>query len=278
MTTSTENINAKVYSEKLKENGFVMIENVFSEEILAPLRKLVKEIVGYADKNLEDPFFNYYLRHRSDQGVLYDLFQRHPEFQTLARNSLMLDVLEGVLGKDIFMYENCLVYKPKGKRNEVPFHQDFINRPNEPIKYISWIALDDVTVENGAMKMIPGSHKNGFLPMYRVKGETHHDRIKPEFIDDSKAIHATMKAGTVLIFNQLVVHGSDRVNGDGNRRAYRMSFQGFEEIFTPRGTPIVLRGGSPASLAQRYNRPSSVQKKPFVKDFLHKVGKRLLKV
>ena len=52
-----------------------------------------------------------------------------------------------------------------------------MNRTDEPEKFIVWIALDDVTVDNGALKFIPGSHKNGFLPYHRVKGQTHHTRL-----------------------------------------------------------------------------------------------------
>ncbi|MEY3234305.1 MAG: hypothetical protein RL230_1576, partial [Pseudomonadota bacterium] len=33
-------------------------------------------------------------------------------------------------------------------------------------KFIAWMALDDVKIENGAMKVIPGSHKLGFLPWF----------------------------------------------------------------------------------------------------------------
>ncbi|MBK8443279.1 MAG: phytanoyl-CoA dioxygenase family protein [Sphingobacteriales bacterium] len=169
------------------------------------------------------------MRHRSDQGVLYDLFQRHPEFQECSTQKGALDVLEGVIGKDIFMYENCLVYKPKGKNNAVPWHQDFINRPNEPVKYISWVAMDDVTIDNGAMKLIPGFAPQGIFTDVSRKGETHHDRIKPEYIEEDKAQYVTMQAGDALLFNQLVVHSSDLVNSTKPRRAFRASYQSFEQ-------------------------------------------------
>ncbi len=222
-------LNTEQAAAELRDTGFVLLKGIFSEAELQPLRQLTDRIVAYAEQHLEDPFADYYLRHRSDQGVLYDLFQRHPEFQSVARKKELLDVLEGVIGKDIFMYENCLVYKPKGKNNAVPWHQDFINRPNEPVKYISWVAMDDVTIDNGAMKLIPGSHRKGFLPMYRVKGETHHDRIKPEYIEEDKAQYVTMQAGDALLFNQLVVHSSDLVNSTKPRRAFRASYQSFEQ-------------------------------------------------
>lgn len=268
-----------------EEHGFIILENVFSNDALVPIRELTDRIVAYGEKELEDPFSKYYLSHRVDQGVLYDLFQRHPEFQDLAKTTQILDNLEQLLGADIFIYENSLVYKPKGKANAVPWHQDFINRPHEPIKFVAWIALDKVTKENGAMKMIPGSHKLGFLPWHHVPGETHHTRVNLDGIDVSEAVYVELNPGDVLIFNQLVLHGSDEVQIKSNRRAYRISYQGFDQIFTPRGTPIVIRGGSPESLMKKYDKTrvktddvQSSKAKNKIRRLLHKIGQKLLNI
>lgn len=267
-----------------EEHGFVILKKVFDEQTLLKMRKLTDEIVEHGEKDLEDPFSKYYMSHRTDQGALYDLFQRHPEFQEIAKNKTILTEISKIVGEDIFLYENSLVYKPKNKSNEVPWHQDFINRPHEPIKYIAWIAFDDVTVENGAMKVIPGSHKNGFLPWFAIPGETHHTRLVLDGINVDDYIFAELEAGDVLIFNQLLLHSSDRIVSDKPRRAYRISYQGFEQIFTPRATPIVLMGGTPASLAKKYNKkkvipsaPVEVKKNKFIK-LINRVGVKLSKL
>ncbi|MCE9591942.1 MAG: phytanoyl-CoA dioxygenase family protein [Planctomycetes bacterium] len=264
----------------LCEQGYLILRSVIPAGEMSVVRGLTDRIVACASRNLEDPFAKYYLRHRADQGTLYDLYQRHPEFQPLAKIPAVLDALESVLGPDIFLYENCLVYKPRDRRNGVPWHQDFLSRPDEPVKYIAWMAIDNVTRANGAMKIIPGSHLKGFLPWHRVKGETHHDRVNPECVDESKAIHAELAAGDVLVFNQMLLHSSDEVDSELPRRAFRVSYQGFDAISTPRGTPIVLRGGTPESLAQRFPNPYTppVQvKEDIARRCLHAIGWRLLK-
>ncbi len=271
------------FSDEMEDKGFVILENVFTQKTLDIIRPLVDRIISYAEKDLEDPFEGYYLRHRADQGALYDLFQRHAEFQELAKNETLLDALEQIVGEDIFLYENSLVYKPKGKRNEVPWHQDFINRPNEPIKYIAWIALDDIKVENGAMKVIPGSHKLGFLPWHTVPGETHHTRLVMDNVDTSKAVDVELNAGDVLIFNQLLLHSSERIDSPAPRRAYRVSYQNFDQVFTPRASPVVLRGGSPESLANKFpnrhieKREKKVNKN-IVQKLLNRIGRKLIEI
>lgn len=234
------------------KDGFVVLRGVFSADLLDRIRQLLLEVIPYAERQLEDPFCKYYLRHRADQGVLYDLVQRHPEFEQMARKQEILDTIAEVVGPDILLYENSVVYKPKGRQNGVPFHQDFISRPNEPVKFIAWMAIDRVTKESGALKVVPGSHRGGFLPWHRVEGETHHDRINADALNVNGLMHVELEPGDVLIFNQLVVHGSDEMHTDSLRLVYRASYQGFDEIFVPRGAPLVMRGGRPDSLAHRF--------------------------
>lgn len=257
-------------------DGFIVLHKVFDPEFLIKMRNSLVNIVKYAEKNLEDPFLKYYLKHRADQGVLYDLFQRHPEFHDMARNSDILDALEEVLGKDIFLYENSVVYKPKGKQNGVPYHQDFISRPNEPAKFIAWMAVDQVTKQSGALKVLPGSHKGGFRKWHRVNGETHHDRIDTSTLDLSNELHVELEPGDVMIFNQLVVHGSDEMHTDSLRLVYRASYQSFDEIFVPRGAPVVMRGGNPSSLVNRWPNPHKDQAtRPLMIRALNRIGRKL---
>ncbi|HET6725380.1 MAG TPA: phytanoyl-CoA dioxygenase family protein [Gammaproteobacteria bacterium] len=260
----------------LVENGFTILEGVYSAEEVAAARTLIVRVIEYAERGLEDPFDRYYLPHRSDQGVLYDVVQRHPGLWQLARSPQVLDIVASVLGDDVLMYENSVVYKPKGKRNSVPFHQDFISRPDEPLKLIAWTALEPVTVASGAMKVIPGSHRNGFLPWHRVKGETHHDRINESAMPTDTAVYAELEPGDVLIFNQLLVHGSDEVHTDSLRVALRVSYQGFGSVETPRGTPLVMRGGDPEHLATHFpRRAADLPRSPLWKRIAHLVGRRL---
>lgn len=267
------------YKKEFQENGYVILKKVFCEEKLSSVRLLQERITEYADKKLEDPFSPWSLLHRSDQGVLYDLYQRHPEFQDMATNARVVECLSSMLGDNIYLYDNSLIYKPKGRSNGVPWHQDFISRPQEPLKIIVWMALDNVTRENGALQIIPGSHKNGHLPWHRVKGETHHDRVNPEYVEKlrDKIKYAELEAGDVLLFNMMVMHSSDEVHTDAPRRAFRCSYQSMDkEIFTPRQSPIVVKGGGPEFLASAYSSPRVFRKRSLYKRVLSKLGRTLI--
>lgn len=261
--------------KSFEEKGYAVLKKVVDENALVQYRGLTEDIISYANKGLEDPFEKFYLKHRPDQGALYDLFQRFPLFRMLGTNVEVLDFLSNIVGEDIFLYENSLVYKPRNTSNEVPWHQDFINRPDEPEKIIAWFALDNVIKENGAMKVIPGSHKKGFLPYHTVKGETHHTRVNIEHVDKEKAEWIELEAGDVLIFHHLLLHSSERVSSVLPRRAYRISYQGFEQIYTPRATPIVVRGGGVKSLMKKYPNQAIEERKSPLTKLVNKIGRKL---
>lgn len=260
-------------------DGYIVLRNVFDENKLKSIRELVDKIEAYSEKKLQDPFLDWSLLHRSDQGVLYDLFQRHPEFRSMAESTKILDALEISLGNDIYLYDNSLIYKPFGKRNGVPWHQDFISRPTEPYKTVVWMPIDDVDIENGTLKVIPGSHKNGFMPWYRAKGETHHDRIQEDSLTEleKSAKYIDLKAGDVLLFNMLLIHGSDEVKSERPRRVFRCSYQSMKEkVYTPRQSPIVMRGGSPDFLADKYSIPRIDKPMPIWRRGIRKAGRILV--
>jgi phytanoyl-CoA hydroxylase len=263
----------------LQRDGFTILKGVHPRERTRAAHALIQRVIAYAEKGLVDPYAPWYLRHRADQGALYDVVQRHPELHDFARNPRVLDTLATALGEDIFMYENSVVYKPRGKRNAVPYHQDFISRADEPLKLIAWSAMEPVTAATGAMWVFQGSHAGGFLPWHRVKGETHHDRIVPEALPTTPPVQVELEEGDVLIFNQMLVHGSDEVHADTPRIAVRVSYQGFGSIFVPRGTPLVVRGGSPEALARRFPAPYEAPRKPALwRRALRYVGRRLAAV
>ncbi|MDJ0537020.1 MAG: phytanoyl-CoA dioxygenase family protein [Xenococcaceae cyanobacterium MO_207.B15] len=268
----TKVLNTEKAKASFEKEGYIIISSVFNPEWLSSIRKICDEIIACAEINNRDIFSNYYLKHRADQGVLYDLYQRVPEFSQLARNQKLIEILSNIYSPNFFLYENSLVYKPKGGANAVPWHQDFINRPNEPIKAIAWIAIDNVTQENGCMYAIPESHKLGFLPYFTLKGETHHTRINMSRVDESKAVPLEMKAGDVLIFNQLLIHCSKEVHTDLPRRAYRAAYQNFEKSFTPRGTPIVISLKDKSILSEVHNY-EELENKSILRRGVRKIGR-----
>jgi phytanoyl-CoA hydroxylase len=268
----------------LENDGFCVLKDVFSNDSLSPKRELVHDIIEYRESGFADPLtgpHTEYLDHRVDQGVLYDVFWRYPGLQDMARNKRILDGVESVIGPNIYLYVTSIVYKPPEGRNEVPLHQDFLGRENESDRYIAWMPLYDATRENGCLKAIPGTHKNGFRDFYTVEGETHHKRLEESEYSEEDVEYLEMEAGDVLLFHHQLIHGSDEVTADDPRHAYRAVYKAPSEddIALPRGSPLMLRGGDPESLKQT-GQDIKIEEicdddRTFVKRKLHGLGKKL---
>lgn len=267
----------------LENDGFCILKDVFSEDTLSPKRELVHDIIEYREDGFVDPLTGPktdYLDHRVDQGVLYDVFWRYPELQDMSRNDRILDLIESVIGPNIYLYDATVVYKPPEGRNEVPLHQDFLGREDESVRYIAWMPLYDATKKNGCIKAIPGTHKDGFRDFHLVEGETHDKRLDETEYNEEDVEYFEMEAGDVLIFHHQLIHGSDQVTADNPRHAHRAVYKApsKEDVKLPRGTPLMLRGGNPQCLmdsGQKIHIDEISDDRTTAKKYIHRLGKKL---
>ena len=232
-----ESINSKNFLEK----GYAILSGALSPEDIAAAKDEISIFEKLVSQNHADIFSNYYLSHRVDQGVLYDLYQRNPVFRRLTEGHKILDFIAEIYAEEFYLFENSLVYKPKNSANEVPWHQDYMYMTNDPDKVICWIAIDDVDESNGCIYAIPGSHAQGALPWSEVVGQTHAKRTAAQYVKDENAIPLRLKAGDMLCFHQFLLHSSQKTSGEILRRAYRFAVKSFANSYVPRGSPIVLR-------------------------------------
>ena len=130
--------------------------------------------------------------------------------QALAHPSIV-DVLTRVISPNVKCMQSMLFIKAAGKPGQA-WHQDEIYIPTRDRSLAgAWIALDDATVENGCLWVIPGSQGPGIL--YRL--EDHDDRRFdcsaqaqgfPYTNDD--AVPVEVKAGSIVFFNGYLLHRS----------------------------------------------------------------------
>jgi hypothetical protein len=87
------------------------------------------------------------------------------------------------------------------------------------------ITLDDADRENGCFRLIPGSHRKGFLP-----GLNDGTRLGPLFTDPASFDEevqwlAEVPAGSLVVFDSHTVHGSQPNHSDRSRRAIVLTYQ-----------------------------------------------------
>ena len=196
-----------------REAGYLVVENVLDRDSLAQAREIV---AGFLDRARgvagHDSVYDLEPTHRPDAPRVRRIkapHLNHPFFARLAGYPPMVEILKRLLGPDIRLYGSKINLKSPHYGSPVEWHQDWAFYPhtNDDVLAVG-VMLDDCTVENGAMLVLPGSHKG---PTY----DHHADgafcgAIDParETIDFTKAVPITGKAGSMSFHHVRAVHGS----------------------------------------------------------------------
>lgn len=133
-------------------------------------------------------------------------------FEAVARKAEILDAIEELLGPNIKLYCDQLMMKPRFNGTVTGWHQDSVAWPQfAPQHHVScWIALDDATIDNGCMTVIPGSHNWGPI------GSEQRERflVNPLLPDP---VSVELSAGSCMFHHGLNFHRTG-ANATPNRR------------------------------------------------------------
>ena len=142
-----------------------------------------------------------------DSTVVYDL----------ATHPAIIERIACLLGPDLVAWASNFWLKPPGGA-EIPWHQDITFWPLEPPVNISaWIAIDDVTVENSCVQIIPGSHRRSIPHIPTEAGMAFQDMADPQFFDVKQAINMELLPGEFFLFSERLLHRSSKNVSDKRR-------------------------------------------------------------
>ncbi len=123
----------------------------------------------------------------------------------------MTETLTEIIGPNVKCMQSMLFIKSTGKPGQA-WHQDedFIPTRDRSLTG-GWIAMDDATIENGCLWVIPGSHKPGLLWPLEVQQDARFDCSDEATgfpYSDVDAIPVEVKAGSIVFFNGYLLHRS----------------------------------------------------------------------
>ncbi|MFZ8920714.1 MAG: phytanoyl-CoA dioxygenase family protein [bacterium] len=143
-------------------------------------------------------------------------------------NSIILDYVSDLLGPNVLNIMTHLFYKRSQDERRVSWHQDASYWPLTPTKTVTvWLALDDVSEQNGAMKFIPGSHRHGQIPFQKSDLQEHN--VLNQTVTDPQgwgesAVSVELKAGQISIHSDLLLHGSEPNLSTTDRRGLTLRY------------------------------------------------------
>ena len=165
---------------------------------------------------------------------LNECFRSDPVFLAHAQVPAILDIVEQLIVPDIKLFGDQLFMKPPGGM-EKTYHQDSPYFTISPMDLVTaWVALDDVTLENGCLWIIPGSHRHGPLDHsepWQV-GDRVDMRIPDTAFDRSKEQPILMKAGDCSFHHSLLLHSSGPNNTPYFRRGMATHYMTARSLWT----------------------------------------------
>ena len=196
--------------QRLNEDGYFLCGKVLTDDELAEARQNVERALAE------------YTRDGTRPEKINFVHTYDPYFLNLASHPRLLDLVESVLGPDLALFSSHLLCKPAVDGQSVAWHQDASYWPLEPMEVLTlWLALDDCDVENGCMRVIPRTHKQGEVTHRQVNCESNSvvkKEIATELFDVTKAVPVQLKAGQCSLHFPWLIHGSEP-NRSGRRRA-----------------------------------------------------------
>ncbi|MDR3711123.1 MAG: phytanoyl-CoA dioxygenase family protein [Capsulimonadaceae bacterium] len=136
----------------------------------------------------------------------------------------LMQIVSQLIGPDPILFQDMALVKPPFIGSEKPWHQDNAYFSVAPLDSVCgvWIALDDATVDNGCMYVIPGWHKRGAL------GHHHGTdcEIAARKLPVEEAVPVPIAAGGAMFFYGMLPHQTPPNTSPARRRALQYHFRG----------------------------------------------------
>ena len=203
------------------KQGYLVVEKLFDDELLSELKAATQGYVSaVAERKLDGELLDHFqnedgvpqLRRIVSPEAFADVYDRAMRYEPL------LDIVQTLLGGTVRFDHGKLNFKPPSGGAAVEWHQDwaFYPQTNDDMLAVG-IMLEDCTLENGPLMVLPGSHKGAIFDHHQngnfVGG------INASNLGDvpDKAVPLTAPAGSISIHHVRMLHGSTANRSKTNR-------------------------------------------------------------
>jgi ectoine hydroxylase-related dioxygenase (phytanoyl-CoA dioxygenase family) len=242
-------------------DGVVCLRQIISFEWIERMAQAVDEWLG-SPECLDYTTFGTDVAEAAGAAVMVDVGVRRghfysgldhwmmlPAFRQLATASPLVEICAHLLRSDkLNLYEDSILVKEPGTLEKTAFHQDisYFHAEGHQI-CTSWLPLDPVTIESGALQFVRGSHlwKAKYRPNFFVTDlmmpDTEGDMV-PDFHKDTRRqeiLSFVTEPGDLTVHHARTIHGADgNASASTRRRAISVRYCGDDARYRMRkGVP-----------------------------------------
>ncbi len=201
-------------------DGYLVVEDAVSAETLKNLRRVFEGWVE--DSRAHDKDYGETLDGRGRFDLEPGHSAKNPalrrvqspeevseEFANVMRTGRSVEMCADLIGPNLKFHHGKINSKLPGAATQVKFHQDFTFQPMSNDDLVTCLLfMDDVTLENGPLEVVPGSHKG---PLYSLWQNGKFTGAVADYIveeNKEKIVKCTGEAGSVCLMHSSLLHGS----------------------------------------------------------------------
>jgi hypothetical protein len=218
-------------AKEYRKNGYIVIPGLLPEA-------LIDAVKDETEKKAFDPSFP--IKTQRDQTRVQDFWLVSEPTKELAAFPKILETLELLYGRPAIPFQT-LSFKVGTQQRA---HSDTIHFSSLPARYMCgvWVALEDITEENGPVFYCPGSHRlfeYDFSQIRNTAETTSYENYKEyeDFIEkivDANKLEKKKflaKKGDVLIWSSNIIHGGSPVTRAGATRWSQVTHYFFKDCY-----------------------------------------------
>ena len=219
--TASGSVLSPAQEDFYEQNGFLFIENVFSADEIATLRREA-ETLRQEGAAQEDT-----IKEASSNAVrsVFRIHEKNRTYLDLMADDRLASIAEHILNDEVYIHQSRVNFKPAFKGKEFYWHSDFETWHTEDgmprMRALSMsITLSENTPYNGPLMLVPGSHKKFISCVGETPDDNYKNSLKAQKYGtpDQESLTAMIRkhglaaptgpAGSVLIFDCNTLHGS----------------------------------------------------------------------
>jgi ectoine hydroxylase-related dioxygenase (phytanoyl-CoA dioxygenase family) len=233
-------------SRQFAEHGYAVFEGALRGDLLELLRSQCDAFVAREEARMVAAGVETLgLSHRGKRYFANECQREQPALRRMLFSRTMAKLCRATLGETAYFFFDQ--YIVKGPEGGLPFawHQDsgYVTAhggPPDHLPYLTcWCPLDDATIDNGTVRIVPGSHRRGLVPHVRRAGS---NDLSVE-VDEAESVAIEVPAGSVVAFTSRTLHATGANRTATPRRVYLAQYT--PEVMLNPGTRQLRRNAIP---------------------------------
>ena len=177
------------------------------------------------------------------------------EFLDLAMDPEIVELVSGVIGDDVILWGCHVFCKPAEEGFETPWHQDGHYWPIRPLANCTvWVALEESTIENGCLRVIPRSHQGHVLHEHLHEDRndlTLNQRMAAGSFDEASAVDLELQPSQMSLHDVYMIHGAKANTSARRRTGVALRYMPGTSVFERDLRPADGKTGVAVNFAQR---------------------------